>query len=96
MLGTDDNPIQIDESRFAGRRKYNRGRLLQGDAPANSVDEDVVVQNKQNHGACVDGPWVFGLRQSNDCRYFVVEKRDKSTLIPLIKQECAVGSIIHW
>jgi len=30
MLGTAINPIQIDEARFSGKRKYNRGRLLNG------------------------------------------------------------------
>lgn len=28
--GTDDKPVQIDESYFQGRRKYNRGRILDG------------------------------------------------------------------
>lgn len=49
----------------------------------------------RNHGARVDGPWVFGLRQGSDCRYFVVERRDKQTLIPIIKRECEPGSVIH-
>ena len=66
-------PIQIDKARFAGRRKYNRGRLLAGDAPPNDEDEDAVVVNARNHGARIDGPWVFGLRQGNDCRYFYVQ-----------------------
>lgn len=95
MTGTAEDPIQIDEARFAGRRKYNRGRMLLGDATPLSEDDTAVVQNKRNHGARVDGPWVFGLRQGRDCRYFVVEKRDRATLIPLIKRECAPGSVIH-
>ena len=28
MVGTQENPVEIDEARFAGRRKYNRGRQL--------------------------------------------------------------------
>lgn len=95
MEGTFQHPIQIDESRFAGRRKYNRGRLLTGDAQPVSEDEDAHVENARNHGARVDGPWVFGLRQGNDCRYFHVERRDKATLLPIIKRECKVGSEIH-
>lgn len=95
MVGTDDDPIQIDESRFAGHRKYHRGRMLTGDAAPGSEDEEAQVQNMRNHGARVDGPWVFGLRQGRDCRYFVVERRDKATLIPLIKRECEEGSLIH-
>ena len=31
FCGTSDAPIQIDESYFSGRRKYNRGRLQKGD-----------------------------------------------------------------
>ncbi len=31
MNGTLEEPIQIDESLFAGRRKYRRGRLASGD-----------------------------------------------------------------
>jgi len=50
------SPIQIDEARFAGRRKYNRGRLLAGDAPPALTD--IVISNR-NHGARVDGPWVL-------------------------------------
>ena len=38
MVGTESDPIQIDESRFAGRRKYNRGCILNGDRAA--IEED--------------------------------------------------------
>jgi transposase len=95
MLGTRDNPIQIDEARFAGRRKYNRGRMLTGDFAPTSEDAGSIVVNKRNHGARIDGPWVFGLRLGDDCRYFVVEKRDRGTLIPIIRRECERGSVIH-
>lgn len=95
MIGTHLEPIQIDESRFAGRRKYNRGRILDGDQPAESEDDLADVQNRRNHGRRIDGPWVFGLNQGNDWRYFWVERRDKSTLIPIIQRECAPGSVIH-
>lgn len=95
MKGTSANPIQIDEARFAGRRKYNRGRLLAGDAPPQSEDEEADISNSRNHGARIDGPWVFGLRQGDDCRYFYVQRRDKATLLPIIKRECRSGSEIH-
>lgn len=95
MVGNDDNPIEIDESRFAGKRKYHRGRMLQGDAAAESEDSDIDVANQRNHGRRIDGPWVFGLRQGKDWRYFWVQRRDKQTLIPIIQRECAPGSLIH-
>lgn len=31
MVGTVDQPIQVDESHFSGRSKYNRARLNKGD-----------------------------------------------------------------
>jgi hypothetical protein len=37
----------------------------------------------------------FGLKQGFDCRYFYVNCRDKETLVPIITQECAQGSVIH-
>jgi len=95
MLGTHANPIQIDDARFVGRRKYNRGRMLGGDKPPANTDEGAQVQNNCNHGAGIDGPWVFGLKHGNDSRYFCVERRDKDTLLPIIKRECEGGSVIH-
>ncbi|KAK5648125.1 hypothetical protein RI129_003017 [Pyrocoelia pectoralis] len=80
MTGDDDNPIQIDEARFAGRRKYNRGRMLIGDERPLSEDSDAEVANNRNHGRRIDGPWVFGLKKGHDCRYFYVQR---------------LGSVIH-
>lgn len=31
FLGTDTSSVQIDEYYFSSRRKYNRGRMLNGD-----------------------------------------------------------------
>ncbi len=95
MVGTAEDPVQIDEARFAGRRKYNRGRMLQGDQAPDSTDSEVQVQNNRNHGRRIDGSWVFGLKKGNDCRYFYVEKRNRATLIPIIQREVAENSLIH-
>jgi len=73
MLGTADNPIQIDEARFTSHCKYNCGQILAGEAPPTVEDVDSTVVNKCNHGARVDGLWVFGLQQGNNCQYFLVE-----------------------
>lgn len=84
MLGTVINPIQIDEARFAGKRKYNRGRLLNGDQPASSEDSDAELHNGRNHGRRVNGPRVFGFKNGSDCQYFYVFRRDKNTLLSII------------
>ncbi|MPC33493.1 hypothetical protein E2C01_026845 [Portunus trituberculatus] len=94
MVGTVDNPVQIDEGYFAGRQKYNRGRFLQGYNAAEKEDPDP-VQNNRTHGRRIDGRWVFGLKKGMDLRLFVVEKRDSATLEPIIKRKVAPGSVIH-
>jgi hypothetical protein len=44
MLGSAEEPIQIDEARFAGKRKYNGGRLLQGNSTPQSEDSDALLE----------------------------------------------------
>ena len=70
MVGTEVNLVEIDEARFAGRRKYNRDRLLNGDERAESTDSEAGVVNNKNHGQRIDEPWVFGVKNGLDCRYF--------------------------
>jgi len=95
MLGTAEEPIHIDEARFAGKRKYNRGRLLQGNCAPESEDSDALLEYNRNHGRRIDSLWVFGLKQGLDCRHFYVNCRDKETLVSIITRECAQGSVIH-
>ncbi|CAI9732336.1 Hypothetical predicted protein [Octopus vulgaris] len=95
MVGTNDNPVQIDEARFAGRQKYNRGRILNGDNAPLFEDSDAEQGNDRNHGRGIDGPWAFGLNQGSGCRYFCVERRNRNSLIPIIERECEKGSVIH-
>ncbi len=96
MVGTSDQPVQIDESYFQGRRKYNRGRLLLGDKKA------AMAQEKESGAKDDDadddeskGPWVFGLYERKDSiRFYLVENRKSSTLIPLILDNVKSGSTI--
>jgi len=43
----------------------------------------------------MEGPWVFGLCDDSEARYFVAEKRDKQTLHDIIKREVVLGSVIY-
>ena len=52
-MGGPGQIVEIDESLFRGRRKYNRGRMLQADG--------VPFQMPKNHRQRTEGPWVFGL-----------------------------------
>ena len=94
-MGTEVNPVEIDEARFVGRRKYNRGRLLNGDERAESTDSEADVVNNRNQGQRIDGPWVLGLKNGLDCRYFYFAKRDRATLEPNSRRGVQEGSVIH-
>jgi hypothetical protein len=73
MVRTDSQHINVDELRFAGRRKYNRGRLFAVNGPPRPEDEVAGVRNNSINGKEVDALWDFGLRQCCDCRHFVLE-----------------------
>ncbi|XP_022165341.1 uncharacterized protein LOC111030240 [Myzus persicae] len=95
--------VQIDGSLFQGKRKYNRGRIRLGDhrpndnaksySDSSSDEENQNIENQnRNNGNRVQGPWVFGmccLRQDNilERRYFIVDKRGRETLLPIIVEE---------
>ena len=49
MIRTHLEPIEIHDAHFAGKRKYNHRRLLEGDVPAASEDGEVDIVNRRNH-----------------------------------------------
>ncbi len=92
FVGTCNNPIQIDESIFWGRRKHNRGRYLYDDRCWRGKNH-IQCSRKNNYGDRVQGPWVLSIYQSSQIvRYIVVPDRSASTLIPFIKKNVAAGS----
>lgn len=109
LVGTADRPIQVDESYFSGRRKYHRGRILKWDRSQNLQgqlpnwhEEAAPVSQKEtqptssrNYGNRVVGPWVVGLYESNEkVRFIVVPDRKGSTLLSVIQEHVASGSVI--
>lgn len=60
--------MQIDESLFLGKRKYNRGKLCFGNCKPEeksnkdeeSSNEDDVINNR-NYGQRIQGAWIFAL-----------------------------------
>jgi hypothetical protein len=71
---------------------------VSSDVESDSSDDSEPVY--KNYGSRVQGPWVFGLYCKRDDgvtdrRFFIVEKRDRATLLPIIQREVEVGSTIH-
>jgi len=106
QLGGEGEVVEIDECLLRGKRKANRGRLLLGDLKHTEAEEDSQetdnVESRRNYGRRIEGPWVFGLcsrrRNSGEVlerRFFVVERRDRATLIPIILREVARGTTIR-
>ncbi len=106
-LGGPGERIEIDESLLRGKRKANRRRLLTGNLAAEEeLDEEgpecELIDNNRNYGRRISGPWVFGLcwrhfvngNEVLERRYFVVERRNRDTLLPIILEEVAPGSLI--
>ena len=90
LKGTSDYPVQIDEAYFRGRRKYSRGRMLDGDyqMPSN-------CSRSNNYGDLVRGPWVLGIYQNSfHVRFIVISDRKSETLLPIIRDYVDEGSTI--
>jgi len=79
--GTADQPVQIDESYFSGKRKNNVGRYRKGNHKLKNdkkLIEEEIAENgpptphktNKNHGGQVEGPWVFGIYQSSETTRF--------------------------
>lgn len=92
VVGIEREPVQIDKERFAGWRKYNRDRTLEGYTASNQTESEAGGNNCKLE-RLIDDPWMFGLKQGSDCRYFYVQRRNRETLQPIIQREVAKGSI---
>ena len=76
----------------------NDGVQVGGPGVVVEIDESKFGKRKHHRGHSVEGVWVFGgVELTPERRFFalVVEKRDATTLLPLIRQFIAPGSIIR-
>lgn len=86
--------IQIDESLFRGKRKYNRGRLLKGNKyPKEKIIDKLLsytldAKSNRNYGTRVEGPWVFGmvLQKLTDIEYRKIRKEKYFSAIKSINK----------
>lgn len=80
-----------------GLHLINNPRQIGGPGRIVSIDESKFFHRKYNRGRYRDGKWVFGgidVEDPSRCFLVPVERRDRSTLEPLVIQHVAVGSII--
>lgn len=75
--------VQIDEALFRGRRKANKGRLLDGNSTPGS--------RNHNYRNQIDGPWMLGMisEGTKELGMFYVQRRDARTLGDHIRQNVA-------
>jgi len=69
-----------------------------GESVEVEIDEAVFKRRKYNKGRKKKHIWVFGMierKNSNKFKLFIVKKRDKKTLIPLINNNIKPGSIMY-
>ena len=61
------------------------------------IDESKFGKRKYNRGRMLDGKWVFGgiCRETKECFFEVVEKRDTNTLLPILTKHVRAGSTIY-
>ena len=54
-------------------------------------------RRKYNRGGVVEGQWVIGgiCRETKESFFVPVADRSKATLLPIIKEHVAVGSVIY-
>ena len=50
---------------------------------------------RQNYGEGVVGPWVFGIVWKSEVRLFLVERRDKKPLMPIMNRHICPGTTIR-
>lgn len=82
--------------------EHGSGIMMGGDIEGMSniveIDESVFGKKQKYHrGAPTKKHWVFGIteRNSNKTHFQCVDKRDKATLIPILKKHVSVGSTVY-
>lgn len=75
----------------------NKQRPIGGQGKIVELDEAKVGKRKYNSGRIIRGQWVFGGIERDSKKFFIlpVPNRCSETLLPIIQQHVAVGSIIH-
>jgi hypothetical protein len=79
-IGGPGHIVEIDESKF-GKRKYNRGRIIEGDWLLGMINKGIPGQARPEEGE-------FRVEICPENR------RNRATLIPLIQKHVEVGSTI--
>ena len=70
--------------------------IIGGEGKTVEIDESKFGKRKNNKGRIVDGQWIFGgiCRETREMFLVIVPKRDKETLLPIIKSRIRQGTTI--
>lgn len=84
-----------------GDRRHEQDNSADSNSDSNQYNQINLVNSptsNRNYGHRLEWPWVFRLcskiGDSLGRRFFVVEKRDREILIPIIEKEILPGSIL--
>ena len=70
--------------------------IIDGEGKTVEIDESKFGKRKNNKWRIVDGQWIFGgiCRETREMFLVIVPKRDKETLLPIIKSRIRQGTTI--
>ena len=79
---------------FADRIMTQHARPIGGPGTTVEIDESKFGKMKYHKGRYIEGQWVFGgiCRETKACFLVPVERRDKETLLPIIRAQILPGT----
>lgn len=100
LIGTNENPVQVNELFHHGMSKNNRGRQNKVDRSEGNdgTGEDEIESSNainENSDDPAKWPWELGTLQNREImRFKLVDDRKGTTLVPIIQKWVKEGSTI--
>ncbi len=109
FVGTRENPIQVDENYFIGKRKYAKKRLLPGDRPQHDIfdgdgeveisgwcEDEIEEKNLRFGRDCNEWRWVLRIYYSKTkTRFIRLKDRTSDFILDVLREYVREGSL-RW